>query len=125
MSNITGSNKAFVLIAHGSRLSQTADEMLSLIADLSKIMGEVEIRGAFMELQDPGLDEVVADLVDQGANQIMVLPLFIFNGRHMLEDIPAQVENCRTAYPDVEFTLMQHIGETDSFRESITKILVE
>jgi sirohydrochlorin cobaltochelatase len=121
--NIALNNEAYILIAHGSRLSQTADEMLTLVSDLSEGMDGAEIRGAFMELQDPTLDKVVTDLVEKGAKKITVLPLFIFNGRHMLEDIPVQVENCRVVYPDVEFTLMQHIGESGFFRESITKVL--
>lgn len=121
--NLTPNNEAFILIAHGSRLSQTIDEMQALIVNLSKTMRGVEIRGAFMELQDPSLDKVVADLVGQGAKKVTVLPLFIFNGRHMLEDIPEQVESCRSTYSKVEFVLLQHIGETDSFRDSITKLI--
>ena len=111
---------AFILIGHGSRLEQTAQEMQDLVADISAQLGDqAMVVGAFMELRRPSLRDQVIKLSENGVQKIKVLPLFIFNGRHMLEDIPAQVHDCEKEFPQLKFSLLSHIGQTDAFKSSI------
>ena len=112
--------EALILIGHGSRLERTAREMQDLVEEISSQTGsETSVVGAFMELQKPTLKDQVVKLSDAGVRNVRVLPLFIFNGRHMLEDIPAQVRDCEKEFPQISFTLLPHIGQTDAFRLSI------
>jgi len=106
--------KALILIAHGSRVTQTADEMNLMVAKLSEEC-DYDVYGAFMELQQPRLDEVVEQLCSAGPHHIKVLPLFVFEGRHMREDIPQQVDKCRELFTECSFDLLPYIGSTDYF----------
>ena len=107
--------KAVILIAHGSRVQQTADEMDAIIDKLKLSMPKSLILPAFMEIQQPDLKSTMSTALKQGVSKINVVPLFFFTGRHMRDDIPAQVEECRQEYPECEIILQDCFGKTDEF----------
>lgn len=107
--------KAVILIAHGSRLQKTADEMNEMVEKLQRTMPESLIKPAFMELQQPDLKSAMNEVLEEGVKKINVVPLFFFTGRHMRDDIPAQVEACRLEYPDCEIILQPCFGHTEQF----------
>ena len=115
--------KALILIAHGSRVKKTSEEMDALVGKLEKKSTGFAVKGAFMELQQPDLFSTVDELVGQGVSHIWVLPLFIFEGRHMREDIPQQVEDCRERYAQCKFDLLGHIGSENVFVEALGSLL--
>ena len=89
--------KALILIAHGSRVEATQKEMTSLVQKVQEATDAL-VLGCYMEIQSPNLSEAVAKAVEEGAQTISVLPLFVFRGRHMIEDIPSQVEECQQKF---------------------------
>ena len=107
--------KAVILIAHGSRVQQTADELDEIISKLQASMPDRLILPAFMELQQPDLKTSMNKALELGIKKINVVPLFFFTGRHMRDDIPAQVEECKKAYPDCEIVLQECFGKTSGF----------
>ena len=111
----TPPEKAVILIAHGSRVQKTADEMDAIIEKLKQSMPESLILPAFMEIQQPDLKNAMNTALDYGVSRINVVPLFFFTGRHMRDDIPAQVEECRKEYPECEIILQDCFGKTDEF----------
>ena len=48
--------------------------------------------------------------VDDGATSITVLPYFLNSGRHVVEDVPREVAECRLAYPKIEIQIAPHLG---------------
>ena len=115
--------KALILIAHGSRVKQTSEEMNALVQQLEQKCTDFLVEGAFMELQKPDIFTVAEGLVEHGVSQIWVLPLFIFEGRHMREDIPQQVEDCRQRHEGCKFELLGHVGSSDFFINSLFSLL--
>jgi len=111
--------KALILIAHGSRVAKTQEEMDRYVSSLSKQLPQVLVRGAYMEIQSPDLAQTMREIIEAGAQSIQVLPLFIFEGRHMRQDIPAQVEQCRVSFPDQMIELLPYIGGTSFFIEAL------
>lgn len=116
--------KAVIIIAHGSRLQQTADEMDELVAKLQKSMTAALVMPAFMELQKPDLNTSLKKVVDEGIKTISIVPLFFFTGRHMRDDIPAQVEEAKSLYPDCKISMTPCIGHTDEFIDALKKSVI-
>jgi precorrin-8X/cobalt-precorrin-8 methylmutase len=49
-------------------------------------------------------------LVDRGAKRVVVMPLLLFSGNHVLKDIPEEIDIERKKFPDVEFCYAKNIG---------------
>ena len=81
-----------ILIAHGSRVAKAAAEMEALVANIQKKLKGYRVKEAYMEIQNPNLQESIENFVESGIKKIDILPLFFFEGRHMRDDIPAQVK---------------------------------
>ena len=113
--------KALILIAHGSRVKKTADEMQLLVDRVQAGLLDTAVQAAYMEIQTPGLMEVVESQVEKGVKEISVLPLFFFEGRHMRDDIPAQVEECMNLFSDCEIKLLPYIGQTEAFAKALVE----
>ncbi len=83
--------KGVLLVAHGSRREEANQELLGQLERLRRYYQTSLIEAGFMELAQPGIDEAVKRLVDQGAEEIVVLPFFLFRGMHTTRDIPQMV----------------------------------
>jgi precorrin-8X/cobalt-precorrin-8 methylmutase len=68
------------------------------------------VEAGFLQLAKPGLTEVVEVLIDRGANRVVVMPLLLFSGNHVLKDIPEEIDNERKKFPEIEFCYAKNIG---------------
>lgn len=104
--------KSLLIIAHGSRRSASNDEVRELttrIADIAKQEFK-HVQCAFLELAEPSIPDGITQCVEKGASEIIVLPYFLSAGRHVSEDIPADVNLSREKYPDVCITIAPYLG---------------
>lgn len=127
MNNST-SNSATILLAHGSSDSNWQQPFFSLSERIqSNCEDGVIAKLAFMELCEPSLESTVEELVQQGIEQIDVLPLFFAVGRHLREDVPAQIESLLAHYHDkgVQLRLSLHppIGQEPEFTRALTDVV--
>ncbi len=111
--------KGLILIAHGSRVKKTAEEMQVLVDKVQQKFCDRAVTAAYMEIQPPGLVETVGNMFRQGIKEIDILPLFFFEGRHMRDDIPAQVNECIAEFSTCEIRLLPYIGSTEYFSNAL------
>lgn len=95
---------AAVVVAHGSRNEPANDAHRRLCVDLSAATGTAVV-AAFLELATPSLPAAVADLASGGATRVVVLPYFLYPGRHIQRDLPALVDEAIAANPAVDVVL--------------------
>jgi sirohydrochlorin ferrochelatase len=112
--------KTLLIAAHGSRQPAANAEIAALAESVAAIApGRFDqVRCAFLQLTEPLIPEVIAALVAQGADEIVVFPFFIAAGSHVKSDIPSIVAEAREAYPEVVFRVARHLGaceEIDRF----------
>ena len=99
-----------IVLAHGSKV-RTGIEGLFKIVEMLRTMEKWDmVEAGFLQLAKPGLTEVVEDLTGRGAKRIVVMPLLLFSGNHVLKDIPEEIDNERKKHPDVEFCYAKNIG---------------
>lgn len=109
----TGSPGA-ILLGHGSREPATEAEIRELCARLASADPGRRFEQAFLN-QEPKLETAAARLVAAGCTEIRVLPLLVFIGRHMIEDVPAELERLRGLHPDVAFSLEPYLFRQPGF----------
>ena len=99
-----------IVLAHGSKV-RTGNEGLFTIVEMLRAMGKWDmVEPGFLQLAKPGLTEVVEVLVDRGAKRVVVMPLLLFSGSHVLRCIPEDINNERKKFPEVEFCYAKNIG---------------
>lgn len=101
---------AVVLLSHGSRLPE-AKATLEAYQGMVKNTGLFTIvEAASLQFNQPDLPASLAAVVGMGAERIIVMPLFLYQGMHMQHDIPELLEEERKKYPGVEIVLAGNIG---------------
>lgn len=104
--------KSLLLIAHGSRREASNDEIRALTRRLRSAGGARfnHIDCAFLELAEPSIPDGIEALIQNGAEQLTILPYFLAAGRHVTEDIPEQVAQKRREHPQVGIEIAPYLG---------------
>jgi sirohydrochlorin ferrochelatase len=102
-----------VLLGHGSRAA--VDEANQVLLALAEMVGAKAgadlLEAAFLNprAKRQNLAEAVGGLISRGAQKIIVVPVFLANGLHVQQDIPAEIGELREKYR-VEITLARCLG---------------
>lgn len=81
-----------VLCAHGTRSKAGRQVILDVAQAVRESMG-VEVREAYVDVQDPKVDEVVASIPRGEGVQAVVVPYLLAGGYHVYVDIAEAVED--------------------------------
>ena len=89
-----------LLIGHGTRDAEGAQEALDFAASLAARLGPGRpVIPCFLELTDPPILPTIARCVEVGAREIVALPLMLFGANHVKSDIPAALAVARARHP--------------------------
>jgi len=113
--------KAVLIIAHGSKVKETNDIMVAYMAALKKREPDVLFSSCYLQLMAPNLDDAIDALYQEGVRDIKAFPFFLFNGNHIKEDIPMELDNIRKKYTDLKIDFLTNIG----FDEKLVDIILE
>ena len=104
--------KGLLLVAHGSRRAESNDEVRQLVHQLEASAGEKFdlVASAFLELADPSIPDGLRAMIRAGVGEVTVLPYFLSAGRHVVTDIPGEVNIVRAESPEIEITLAPYLG---------------
>ncbi|MBY4895385.1 sirohydrochlorin chelatase [Cupriavidus sp. AU9028] len=111
--------RALVLFAHGARDVRWREPFDRLQARLAASLPGHAVRLAFLELMTPALPDVLRELAGEGVRDMLVVPVFFGQGGHLRRDLPALLDECRAALPDVRIACAQAVGEADSVLDAI------
>ena len=120
--------KALVLVAHGSRRLASNEEVVALSHVITEEMKNdfPIVEAGFLELAEPSIPDAIGICVQQGATDIIIVPYFLSAGRHVTEDIPAEIDKTRKLHETVKMTMLPHIGGSpqmkDLIRDSVMKM---
>ena len=104
--------KGLLLVAHGSRRDESNEEVRQLALQLGTNAGGRfdQVASAFLELAEPSIPDGLRAMIRAGASEVTVLPYFLSAGRHVVTDIPGEVNIVRAESPGVEITLAPYLG---------------
>ena len=119
---VNNSLPGVILLGHGSREPETENEIRDLCIALSKSRPGWQFEHAFLN-QDPKVDRATQTLISLGCNRIQILPLLVFLGRHLLQDIPEAVEDLRKQHPKIVFEIKPYLSQMAGFKDLISKEL--
>jgi sirohydrochlorin cobaltochelatase len=102
---------AMILFAHGARDPRWALPFQRLQAMTQTSLPEVTVELAFLEFMPPNLTDLVTQLVADAVEKIVVVPIFLGQGGHVLRDLPLMINQLRETYPALELQQLEAAGE--------------
>ena len=103
--------KAIILFGHGARDARWREPFDRLATLWREQHAGVPVEVAFLEMMKPSLEEAVSSLVDSGATQITVVPVFFGQGGHLRNDFPVLLDASREKFPQVSLSTTPAVGE--------------
>lgn len=111
--------KGILILAHGSKNKQTEKILDSIIEKVKMISGEELVAPAFLQFSERDIERGIKELINFGAKEIKVMPMFIFDGVHVSQDIPEEIEKIKKKYKDIKISVTRHIGDDDKLAEIV------
>jgi len=119
--------KALLIVTHGSRDPHSNAEVAALC---DQILLDSEnsfdlVRPAFLQFAEQDFFKQMDGLTEDGATEVVVLPLFIAAGSHVKKDIPDLVTAAAMRYPDIEIQVMPHLARFSGLARFIINSLTK
>ncbi len=113
--------KSLLLVAHGSRRTQSNDEIRELTAKVRVQAGTRFgfVGCAFLELAEPSIPAGIEACIAAGADEIVVMPYFLSAGRHVVADVPALVQAKQAEHPEIAMRFTTYLGASAVMTELI------
>jgi len=105
---------ALILFAHGSRDPDWPSPLRRVRSAVLAGSPGVRVELAFLEFLAPSLQDCAATMVSEGFQRIIIVPMFIAQGGHLKNDLPAIVDELRARFPSVVFEMPGPVGEAES-----------
>jgi sirohydrochlorin ferrochelatase len=109
--------KGVLILAHGSKRKETEETLDKIIEALKgelrkeNEMKEIEeIESAFLQFSERSLHTGLEALMNKGVNDILLVPYFLFDGAHIKEDIPEEIEEFTNQYPNIRVNMGKTLG---------------
>lgn len=99
-----------VLLGHGSRDPQWS-QPLQQLSELLRRGGAAGVELAYLQLAEPTLEQALGRCRDAGAAEVLVVPVFLAGGGHLLRDVPQQVQAAATAVGGLRVRCAGAMGE--------------
>lgn len=113
---------ATILFGHGSRDPAWRKPIDSVAVRMVELSPQSCVRCAFLELTEPDLASVTADLAATDIKHITIVPMFLGVGRHAREDLPELVTELQQTYPSIRFVLKPSVGEDPRVVDMLAKL---
>jgi sirohydrochlorin cobaltochelatase len=101
---------ALVLFGHGARDPRWAGTMDAIVARIAAIAPGLPVRTAFLEFMSPDLAGAVDALVAQGVRSVVVAPVFLAAGGHVLHDLPDRLAEIAARHPGLAVRVEPALG---------------
>jgi len=108
-----------LIIAHGSRVESARYIAAQVAEKIKKLKNTKNVKVAFMEFNQPDIPASIDEFVKEGILDIVAVPMFLFEGNHILHDIPEILKKKKERYPDLRILLAKPIGYDDRLVEII------
>ena len=117
---MNSSNQAIILFAHGARDPEWAVPFGIIKKQVQAARPEAHVELAFQDFMTPTLEAAAAQAAAQGAQRVVVVPLFMAQGGHLKQDLPRMVGKLREQHPQLEFRVMAAIGDVPEVLQAIS-----
>lgn len=110
-------HRPLLMIGHGTKDQQGRQSLLDFAAAYQALDTSRPVLPCFLELTGPTIQEGVDRCVEQGYEELSVLPILLFAARHNKFDVTNELDRARQRHPQVKFHYGRHFGITPGILE--------
>jgi sirohydrochlorin ferrochelatase len=110
-----------LLLAHGSREGDTEATMRQITAYVKELLHNDMVEEAYLQFRERNLEKGLLSLMSRGADDIKIMPYFLFEGVHIKADIPAEIAAFIKSHPGVTITLGKTLGADKRLAEIVAE----
>lgn len=101
--------KGILLCGHGTRVAQGATDFIKFAEGFKSHLSDYEFSAGFLELSEPNFEQGVKALIEKKVDEIIAIPLFLFTGVHIEEDIPCTLFQLQKKY-GIKIRMGEYLG---------------
>ena len=116
---------ALIAVAHGSRDPRSSATIHRAVDALRRRRPDLDVRVAFLDLSEPGVDQVVDDLAGAGHGRIVAVPMLLGKAFHAKVDLPELLHAARTRHPHVSITQADVLGDDRLLIEAVRDRIID
>ncbi len=113
-----------LLISHGSPRDEANNAFSELTGRIAARLNSNNILPTFFSIKRPNIMDQIGKLAQQGVKRVIMLPYFLGNGQHIKADIPAQLEQCKERYPEIEIEFLPTLQGEPGVEDVLTERLM-
>lgn len=102
--------KGVLILAHGSREDDTEKTMDAISGMVKETLPDTVIETAYLQFRARNLESGLENLIRRGADDILLIPYFLFSGVHICHDIPAEIDAFLQNRKGVKITMGGTLG---------------
>lgn len=99
-----------LILAHGSRRDETEETMSKISQMVCERLPQTLIETAYLQFRKTDLAAGLDRLIEKGADSITVIPYFLFEGIHIREDIPAEIDSFIKSHNGITVRMGKNLG---------------
>src|SRR5450631_325604 len=116
--------QGLILLAHGASDPRWREPFEDLARRVHARRPDLEVRLAFLGLMTPDLPTAGEELVAAGCDALLVVPIFLGQGGHVRDDVPALVDVLRKRHSGVAVTQSPAAGEDGAVLDALVSFCV-
>lgn len=122
MSDAPQPGRWIVLLAHGSRdprWRQPFEQLRQALAERASESAGVVL--AYLQFCEPTLGQCLEACRLQGADQVVVMPVFMSGGGHLLRDVPQKIAEAAATVPELTVSTTGALAEEPEVMEAMVR----
>jgi sirohydrochlorin ferrochelatase len=101
---------ALIALAHGSRDPRSAATIQALTEQVACMRPDLRIEAAFLDLTEPSFAQAVDQLVAEGHDEIVVVPLLLSEAYHANHDVPTEIAAAQARHDGIRIEMTNVLG---------------
>ncbi|MFI8565224.1 sirohydrochlorin chelatase [Rhodococcus sp. NPDC078407] len=116
---------ALIAVAHGSRDPRSSATIHRAVDVLRRRRPDLDVRVAFLDLSEPGVDHVVDAMVHSGHTRIVAVPLLLGKAFHAKVDLPELLAAGQSRHRHVSIVQTDVLGDDGLLIEAVRDRILE
>ena len=105
--------KGLLLFGHGARNPEWAAPFHRIRDAIKARAPDQPVEPGFLELMRPTFDESIDCLVQQGATEVVIVPIFMAAGSHIKKDLPLMAASAMERHSGIRIGIAPPVGEAE------------
>ncbi len=118
-------DQGLILFGHGARDPRWADTLHAIAERCRGRSPQLAVSCAFLEFMTPDLGQAIDDMAARGVTRLLVAPVFLAAGGHVLRDLPDRLKEVALRHPKLHIQVGVALGSVPSVIDAMAQACLQ